>query len=117
MNGLTMGLIMAAGMACSPHPGQPDGPLFDLLAEMPPDHHSFQEKGLFVQAPVRVPEAVKNSMTMGAGFSQSLAFFIVLKLDKDMGSRELTLSPLFFVPWAPGFLNVKVLVKEPKKES
>ena len=56
-------------------------------------------------------------MTMGAGFSQSLAFFIVLKLDKDMGSRELTLSPLFFVPWAPGFLNVKVLVKEPKKES
>lgn len=117
MNGLTIGLILAAGMTWSPHPGQPDGPLFDLLAEMPPGEQPPVAEGLFVEAPVALPEAGKNRITMGAGFSQSLVVSMTLKLEKDGGTRELTISPLFFTPAAPGFMKVKVSVKEPKKES
>lgn len=117
MHGLTIGLILAAGMAWTPHPGQPDGPLFNLLADMPPGENPPDLKGFLIQAPVAVPENSKNRVTMGAGFSQGLAFFAVLKLERDGGTRELTISPLFFAPSAPGFLKVKVIIREPKKES
>lgn len=117
MHELTIGLILAASMAWSPHPGQPDGPLFDLLADMPPGEHLPEAKGLFIQAPVAVPETGKNMVTMGAGFSQELAFSVILKLEKGDITREVTISPLFFVPSAPGFMKVKVVIKEPKTES
>lgn len=117
MNGMIMGLVLAAAIVWSPHPGQPDGPLFDLLADMPSGEQTTGAIGHFIQAPVAVPETGKNKVTMGAGFGQDMAFSVVLKLEKEGESRELTISPLFFVPSAPGFLKVKVLIKGPKRES
>jgi len=118
MHGLTFSLVLAAAMAWSPHPGQPDGPLFDLLADMPQGEQPPEANGLFIQAPVGSPETGVNLLLMGAGFSQEMAFFVNVKFEiKESETRELTISPLFFVPSAPGFMKVKVLIKQSKKES
>jgi hypothetical protein len=118
MNGFTLGLIAAASLAWRPHPGQPDGPLFDLLATPQPEDRCSPAAGLFIQAPVMAPETGKNSISLGAGFNNPpMAVSVYCHLQKDGKSREITISPLFFAPFAPGFLNLKVAIKAAKHES
>lgn len=118
MNGFALGLIAAASLAWRPHPGQPNGPLFDLLATPPPGERGAPSAELFIQAPAVAPESGKNSISLGAGFNNPpMALSVHFHLEMEGKSHELAISPLFFSPRAPGFLNVKVQIKKKGQES
>lgn len=117
MTRLALGIVVATGLFFTSTPGLEDGPLFNLLA-FPPGMPPHQESGAnFVEAPVAAPGEGKNKLTLGAGFGQSLMVSVTLKLEMEGKTRELTISPFFFAPMAPGFLNVKMVFSEPVKES
>lgn len=108
------GLIVLAGLQLAPRPPmdrQTQEPLYDLLADYFPEEPDNSDPVMFLAGPVAVPEAGKNNISLGAGYCDEMALFVLFKLDKDAVSRELKINPLFFMPGTQGFLKIRAAMK------